>query len=261
MNSHSFALDTPQPQWSTFAIINRNMARQLWPSQDPVGKVFMTDSVQPVTVVAVVGDEKYDSIRGTPSPEVYFPVTQELDNVFYPLNIVVRSAAAPETVLSGIRTSLHDIDSELSLFHPRTMDQVIADNMQDTSMQTVLLGSFAALGLLLSAVGIYGVMAYLVTQRTHEIGVRLALGAQRGNILQLVLGRGAKLTVAGIAIGLAATFALTRLLSAELFGVSATDPLTFAGVALLLALVALAACYIPARRAMRVDPIVAMRYE
>jgi putative ABC transport system permease protein len=261
LNSHSFALDTPQPQWSTFAIINRNMARQLWPSQDPVGKVFMTDSVQPVTVVAVVGDEKYDSIRGTPSPEVYFPVTQELDNVFYPLNIVVRSAAAPETVLSGIRTSLHDIDSELSLFHPRTMDQVIADNMQDTSMQTVLLGSFAALGLLLSAVGIYGVMAYLVTQRTHEIGVRLALGAQRGNILQLVLGRGAKLTVAGIAIGLAATFALTRLLSAELFGVSATDPLTFAGVALLLALVALAACYIPARRAMRVDPIVAMRYE
>jgi predicted permease len=260
-NSEARQLSYPQPQWSTIAIINRTMARQLWPDQDAVGKTYMTNVVQPVTVVGVVADEKYDSIRDTPTAEAYFPITAELDNKWYPPNIVVRTAAAPETVLAAIRTGVQALDPELSLFRVRTMDQVIADNMQDTSLQTVLLGSFAVLGLLLSVVGIYGVMAYLVTQRTHEIGIRMALGAQPSDVLELVLGRGAKLAVAGLALGLAATFALTRLLRAELFGVSASDPLTFGGVALLLLLVALAACYIPSRRAMRVDPLVALHYE
>lgn len=254
-------INQAKPEWATFAIINRTMARSLWPNENAAGKVFLTNIVRPVTVVGVVADEKYDSIRDTPTPEAYFPVTDELANMWYPPNITVRTAAAPETVLSGVRASLHDLDSELSLFRVRTMDQVIADKMQDTSLQTVLLGSFAALGLVLSAVGNYGVMAYLVTQRRHEIGVRMALGAQRADILQLVLGRGAKLTVIGIFAGLAATLALTRLLSAELYGVSTTDPLTFAAVALTIGFVALSACYIPARRAIRVDPLAALRYE
>ena len=260
-NSDARLLNAPQPQWSTFAVINRALAHALWPNQDAVGKIFMTNIVQPVTVIGVVGDEKYDSIRDVPAPEAYFAVTEQLNNNWYPPNLVVRTAAAPESVLSGIRGALHELDGELSLFRVRSMDQVIADGMQDTSLQTVLLGAFAALGLVLSAVGIYGVMAYLVTQRTHEIGVRMALGAQRRNILGLVLGRGAKLTLAGVVIGLAATLALTRLMKAMLFGVGATDPLTFASVSIFLFIVAFLACYIPSRRAMRVDPMIALRYE
>jgi putative ABC transport system permease protein len=254
-------LDTPQPQWSSFAIINRTMARQLWPNQEAVGKVFINNLTQPVTVVGVVADEKYGSIREPDAPEEYFPVTAELTNKWYPPNILVRTATAPDSVLGGIRSALHDLDTELSLFRVRTMSQVVSENMQDTTLQTILLGSFAALGLLLSAVGIYGVMAFLVTQRTHEIGIRMALGAQRRQILGLVIGRGLNLTVAGVVIGIVLSLALTRLLSRELFGVSANDPLTFIGVSILLAIVALAACYIPARRATAVDPLVALRYE
>lgn len=262
-------LTATQPQWSTSAIINRAMAQALWPGQDAVGKVFLNAVVQPVTVVGVVGDEKYDGIREPAAPEVYFPVTEELTNKWYPPNIVVETGSLPESVISGIRTAVRELDSELSLFRVRTMQQVISDNMQDTTLQTILLGSFAVLGLVLSAVGIYGVMAYLVTQRTHEIGLRVALGAQQADILQLVIGRGSRLAVLGVSFGVVLALALTRLLSVkfseeiskELFGVTASDPLTFLCVSLLLTLVALAACYLPARRAMRVDPLRALRYE
>ncbi len=250
----------PQPEFATVAVINRAMAQTLWPNQDAVGKVFIS-GVQPVTVVGVVGDVKYNSIREPAQAQAYIPLSGELDNIWYPGEIGVRTSGPPESVFGSIRTSLHDLDSGLSLFRVRTMQQVVSDNMEDTSLQTVLLDTFAALALVLAAVGIYGVMAYLVTQRTHEIGIRLALGASRRDVLGLVLGKGLMLALAGVAIGIVAALALTRFLASLLYGVKPTDLATFAGAAILLAGVSVMACYIPARRAMRVDPMVALRYE
>ena len=251
---------TPEPQLATFAIINRTMAQALWPNQDAVGKVFMS-GVAPVTVVGVVADSKYGGIREPAQPETYFPAVQELDNKWYPPQIAVRTNVSPESIVGGIRVALHSVDSGLSLFHVRTMHQVIADNMQDTSLQTALLGAFAVLGLILAGVGVYGVMAYLVLQRNREIGIRMALGARREDVVRMVLAHGAKLAAVGVAVGVVAALVLTRLLTSELFGVGANDPATFVSVAVFLTVVALVACYAPARRAAKVDPMVALRYE
>jgi putative ABC transport system permease protein len=256
--------DTAQvpPELSFVSIINRSMARTFWPNQDPVGKTFNWNGVR-VKVIGVVGDTKeWDSIREPVLPQTYFPLTATLDaGGAASAHVSVKTSVPPMSVLAAIRSRVQDVDSSLAVFRPQTMEEVVAESTQDTGLQTYLLGSFAALATLLAAVGLYSVMAYLVMQRTHEFGVRMALGARPGDVFRLALQRGAILTVCGVTVGLAAALALTRLMANLLFGVSVSDPLTFAGVTILLSLVALMACYIPARRATRVDPLVALRYE
>ena len=244
------------------SVINRSMARTFWPNQDAAGKTFNISGV-PVTVIGVVGDTKeWDSVREPVLPQTYFPLTATLDAAgAASAHVSVKTSVPPMSVLPAIRSGVRGINSSLAVFRPETMEQVVADSTQDTGLQTYLLGSLAALATLLAAVGLYSVMAYLVTQRTHEIGVRMALGAQRSDVMRLVLGEGAKMALAGVAFGISSALGLTRLMSNELFGVSPHDPVTFAAVAVLLTSVSLLACYLPARRAVRVDPMAALRHE
>jgi putative ABC transport system permease protein len=252
----------PVPGFQVAAVINQTMAHVYWPNQDPTGRLFKLGGMFPVTVVGVVGDVREQGLRRAVMPQAYFPLPIALGRGGgFPLNIVVRTAGAPMSALATVRHEVRQLDSSLALFRVRTLDDVVSASMSGTSYQALLLSLFALLALILAAVGIYGVMAYVVSQRRYEVGIRMALGAQPGDVLALVIGHGAKLALAGVAIGLLGTFAVTRLMSSLLFGISSTDPLTFVVVPGMLTVVALAACYIPARRAMKVDPIVALRYE
>lgn len=175
--------------------------------------------------------------------------------------IALRSSGTVPSLLDALRQTNRQINSEQVIYDARAMDDIVAATLAARRFSMILLASFAGLAVLLSSIGIYGVISYVVGQRTHEIGLRMALGASRTEVLRMVLSQGAKLAGIGVLLGLAASLALTQLMGSMLYGVSPTDPLTFAGVAVILTLVALAACYIPARRAMRVDPMVALRYE
>ena len=177
------------------------------------------------------------------------------------MGAVVRSKGPQPGLFDAIRHSVRQVNSEQVVAGAQTMDEIISGSIASRRFSLILLGSFAGLALLLSSLGIYGVVSYLVGQQTREFGIRIALGAQQGDVMRLVLGDGAKMALLGVGLGLAAAFGLTRLMANMLFDVSALDPLTFACVAILLTVVALVACYIPARRAMRVDPMVALRYE
>jgi ABC-type antimicrobial peptide transport system permease subunit len=209
-------------------------------------------------VVGVAQDSDYDSLGERPRSFLYLPLTQDY---YASVTIQARTSGNPLLLARSVEQTVHSLDSDLPLFDLATLDSRIqlATTMQ--RMGGTFVGGFGIIALILAAIGIYGVLAYTTRQRTHEIGVRMALGAEPREVFGLVLMQGARLAVLGIAIGLSASYVLTRTLSSELFGVSATDPLTYAGVALLLGAVAMLACYIPARRAMRVDPMIALRHE
>jgi putative ABC transport system permease protein len=242
-------------------LISEAMARKYFPGEDPIGKrvtVPMSEKPVPTEIVGIVGDVKYESLVDEAKPAVYFPHS-ELTYSF--MTLVVRTTADPADMASALRSEVRAIDPDQPVSDVRTMDQVMSDTLSRARFNTLLLGLFAGLATLLAAVGIFGVMNYSVTLRTHEIGIRVALGAQQGRLLMLILRQGLLLTLTGIGIGLAGAFALTRVLSGMLFGVGATDPATFAAIVLLLAVVSLIACYIPARRATKVDPMIALRYE
>ncbi|MHB8653115.1 MAG: ABC transporter permease [Terriglobia bacterium] len=245
-------------------IINENMARLFWPNQDPIGQRikpgFSND--QWCSIVGVVGDVKQSSFAEKPSTALYLPYAQAPRSfLMRDITFVVRTGSAPLKAADQARQAIAAVDPDLPVFDVATMQELVYQSMSEPRFNTVLLGMFAALAFALATVGIYGVMSYTVTQRTHEIGVRMALGAERGDVLRLVVGQGVLLTLIGVGIGLAAAFGLTRFLAGFLFGVQPTDPITYIGVSVLLIGVALAASYIPARRATKVDPMVALRYE
>ena len=249
-------------------IVNETMARQYWPQGHPVGRRIKMDGAvnNPwITVIGVTKDVRQSDLTTTISPQMYLPHAQFVPSTGpYPtpnLTLVVRTASEPLALSSVVRNVVRSIDKNLPVGAFQTMEQVRSRAVARTRFQAFVLGGFSAIALLLAAVGIYGVMSYTVAQRTHEIGIRIALGARQSDVLKLVVTQGLKLTLIGATVGVAGAFGLTRLISSLLYGVTTTDPLTFVGVALLLILVALLACYLPARRAMKVDPIVALRYE
>jgi predicted permease len=244
-------------------VINNAMAKKYWPGEDPIGKRLGLGSPRyPVsTVVGIVSDIKHFSMRDSPSPEMYVPYTQKPWPSLLAMRVALRATGDPAALTAGIRAAIHSADPDLPVAKVAPLSTLVDDSMMQPRFAMLLLASFAGLALLLATIGMYGVISYSVAQRTQEIGIRMALGAPRGNVFGMVLAQGARLAGLGIAIGLLAALAVTRLMTSFLYGVRPTDPLTFAAVSLLLAGVALLACYVPARRATRVDPMLALRYE
>jgi len=242
-------------------LINEALARQHFPNQDPIGQrldVMMFEKPTPAEVIGVVGNVRYDSLVDEAPPAVYFP---HPDLAYEFMTLVVRTDGDPTAIAPAVQREIRSLDPNQPVSDLRTMNQVMSEWVARSRFNTLLLGLFAGLATLLSAVGIFGVMNYSVSLRTRELGLRLAVGAQPRQVLMLVLKQGLALTIVGVVLGLAAAFALTRLLSGLLFGVAAVDVTTFASISLLLVIVSLLACYLPARRAMRIDPLSALRYE
>ncbi|HEY0169823.1 MAG TPA: ABC transporter permease [Pyrinomonadaceae bacterium] len=254
------------------AAVNETMARSFWPGESPLGKRFKVgapDAKEPwLTIVAVVSDVRQMGADAPVKAEMYVPYRQAAAfwksapySFFTPRDLVVRASVPPESLAPAVREAVRGVDAQQPVASVRTMDEVLGRETAQRRVGVILLGAFAALALLLSALGLYGVLAFFVVQHTPEIGVRVALGARPSDVLRLVVGRGMRLALLGVGLGLVGALALTRLMRSLLFGVSAADPLTYIVLALVLTAVALVACLVPARRATKVDPMVALRYE
>lgn len=242
-------------------IVNESMARQVWPNEDPIGKRLMLDynrGKYAYEVIGITRDIRYYGLRSVPQPEVFIPHAQ---NAYLPMNLVVRTTTSPAQIINAIKAEVRALDPTQPAHNIVTMEQLLSRSLAPERFSMSLLGLLAVVALVLATTGIYGLMSYLVTQRVPEIGVRMALGAQQRDVLRLVLGQGLGLMLAGLAIGLLTALLVTRWFASLLFGVSATDPLTFVSIAMLLAAVAIVACWIPARRATKVDPLIALRHE
>jgi predicted permease len=241
-------------------IVNETFARQFWQGENPIGKRFSIENPEApkLQIIGVAQDGKYAGLNEEAKPFIYRPVWQSYSGS---TSLIVRGETEPQRLIAAVRGQLQQLDANLPISSAKTLVERLALPLLPARLAAVALGSFGLLALALAAIGIYGVMSYAVTRRTREIGIRMALGAQRGDVLKLVMRQGTRWTLIGITLGLLASLALTRLMKNLLFGVSATDPLTFIFISVLLAGVTLLACYVPARRATKVDPMVALRYE
>ncbi|MFZ0860970.1 MAG: ABC transporter permease [Candidatus Sulfotelmatobacter sp.] len=250
------------PSNPNVAIISETLARRYFPNQDPIGRQmrfgFPPNSNVPREIIGVVGDLRDVALSRKPGPMMYVPFAQA---PLYGGEVVVRSSSSASSVAAGIRQTVRSIDKDLPVTDVESFPEAVGASVAQERFRTLLMSSFSGIALILAAVGIFGVISYSASQRTHEIGIRIALGAQQRNVLRLILGQGTKLALLGLGAGAAAALPLTRLMAGLLYGVSATDPLTFGAVGIVLLGVAVTACYIPARRAMRVDPMVALRHE
>jgi putative ABC transport system permease protein len=241
------------------ALVNDALRKRYWPAEDPIGKrIWLGRQADPVEVVGVLGDVRNVNLAADPLPEIYLPYAQ-LPWAF--MNLIVRTEGDPQAFASAVRGRIAAVDRDQPITRVRSMDEVLDAAAAQPRFTTSLLGALAGLALLLAMAGVYGTVARSVADRTAEVGIRVALGAEPGDILALMLRRGLAIVLAGVALGLAASLALTRLLTSQLYHVSTTDPLAFAAGAAVFVVVAVAASYLPARAAMRVDPVVALRAE
>ncbi|MGE5205980.1 MAG: FtsX-like permease family protein, partial [Chlamydiota bacterium] len=246
-------------QGAGLAIVNEALAQQLWPGQDPVGKVLYLDRGDNPTREIVIGeapDTHQLFLSSAVRPEIYLP-----QRAYTEMSLVVRGNGDPMALVPAVRRAVLSLDKNLPLYEVQPLTAILRDNVAQQRFTMYLLIAFSGLALALSAIGLYGVLAYMVSRRTQEIGVRMALGAQAGNVLAMVLREGVTAAAAGLGLGLVGALILVRLMSTLLFGVKAADPITFSIVVLLMAGIALLASYVPARRASRVDPMTALRYE
>jgi putative ABC transport system permease protein len=251
--------DSDRQNTAKVAVVNRAMVNQFWPKQEALGKRFHFFGEPDLReIVGVVGDTVVNQIGETPQPVVYLPITQDYSPA---ATLQVRTTGRPEAVIGTVRGQIQSLESNMAITNVQTISEIINQALWAPRTAATLLTVFGGLALVLAVIGVYGVLSYSVSQQTREIGIRMSLGAQQGQVLRLVIGQGARLAVAGLSLGLLAAFGVTKVLSSLLFGVSAHDPVTFLGVSVVLSAAAIFACYLPARRATRVDPIVALRYE